>query len=156
MGNALAHLQTTYEGKIFVNYPNFSDNPLYKAFIALSEKNKTGSDENVEPPKIADDIFATYLIENSEKTNKNYFDFIVKFVALFRECINKLRSGEEEYTTKNSAEAVPDTCNDFITEFMDQHGYFGLNTVELIEIIQHFSNWLYESKFTVSRLTLLS
>lgn len=157
--SALAHLQSNYDSKIFINYPKSVDNPLLKALVIYNEKkqnNLTAEGQTEENLKIADEIFAKYLYDSSLRTNKGYFDFIVKFVALFRECINKLKAGDVEFTTANSAEAVPDTCNDFITEFMDQHGYFGLNTVELIEIIQHFSNWLYENKFTVSRLTLLN
>lgn len=158
--NALAHLHSNYDGKIFINYPNSLDHPLYKALVLVSERKKNDPEVvNTPEGKFADEIFAIYLQDVFERTNKSYYDFIVKFVALFRECINGLKGAgktEPEFTATNSAETVPDTCNDFITEFMDQHGYFGLNTVELIEIIQHFSNWLYENKFTVSRLTLLS
>ena len=107
-----------------------------------------------------DDIFYLYLREVSKKTNKEYFHFLFKFVFLFRECINRLKKvdkpeNEVDYTQTANAETVPDTCNEFITEFMDPNDYYGLDTSELIEAIQHFCYWLYVNHYTTSRLTLL-
>ncbi len=104
-----------------------------------------------------DDIFFLYLQEIAAKTNRDYFHFLFKFIALFRECINKLKTTEDasEFTLSNNAENVPDTCNEFITEFMDPNDYYGLDTNELIEAIQHFCSWLYYNQYTTSRLTLL-
>jgi hypothetical protein len=87
--------------------------------------------------------------------------FLTKFVILFRECINIFRQNTDanstlEFTQNNSSDTVPDLCNEFITDFMENNDNFGLDTTELIEIIQHFCNWLYENKYTTSRLTLLS
>ncbi len=84
--------------------------------------------------------------------------FLVKFVSLFRECINNIKKREDgaEASQYESADGVPDLCNEFITEFMETNDNFSLETTELIEIIQHFCNWLYDSKYTTSRLTLLS
>ncbi len=106
-----------------------------------------------------DDIFCGYLKEVGAKTNKEYFHFVFKFVILFRECINKLRKNQdkpdEDYTIFQNAETVPDICNDFIIEFMDPNDYYGLDTNELIEAIQHICFWLYIHNYTTSRLTLL-
>jgi hypothetical protein len=105
-----------------------------------------------------DDVFFLYLQDISFKTNREYFHFLFKFILLFRECINKLKRTEEstmDYTSSNNAENVPDTCNEFITEFMDPNDYYGLDTNELIEAIQHFCSWLYYNQYTTSRLTLL-
>jgi hypothetical protein len=93
------------------------------------------------------------------KTNKSYFDYIFKFVLLFRECFNKLKSSEvntpNEYTQMFGAESVPDICNEFIVEFMEPEEFYGLDTNELIEVIQHLCHWLYGNGYTTSRLTLL-
>lgn len=91
-------------------------------------------------------------------TNREYFSFLLKFVTLFRECINHFRPSTDstEFTQTHTADGVPDLCNEFITEFMENNDSFGLDTTEVIEIIQHFCNWLYENKHTTSRLTLLS
>lgn len=156
--DALTHLHENYQGKLFVKYTNMIEHPLY---VNLQKKlnGKSETDKAEAVPLVADEIFAEYLEDSSKKTNKSYFDFLVKFVSLFRECINQIRKTEgttKEYTQVTNAETVPDLCNDFITDFMETHDYFALDPNELIEIIQHFSNWLYESKHTMSRLTLLS
>jgi len=137
--------------------------------------NKINNGNNLElnNDKTIDEIFSKYLIEVSKDTNKEYFEFITKFVILFRECVNKIRDNDiyreiernegiicndnyEEFSTKNNAESVPDVCNEFITDFMENNDYFGLDTLELIEIIQHLCNWIYENKYTTSKLSLVN
>ena len=90
---------------------------------------------------------------------------MIKFVVLFRECINTLRQKyvrkEEQslnktlYTQIYNAETVPEICNDFFVEFMDPFNYFELNKDELIELIQHFCYWLFSHQYTQLHLTLL-
>jgi hypothetical protein len=112
-----------------------------------------------------DELFFLYLKEFSKKTNEEYFWFMIKFVVLFRECINTLRQNlvrkEDQnlnktlYTEIYNAETVPEICNDFFVEFMEPANFFGLNKDELIELIQHFCYWLYSKQYTQSHLTLL-
>jgi hypothetical protein len=109
-----------------------------------------------------DELFFFYLKEFSEKTNKEYFWFMIKFIILFRECINNLRKDllktehqNKLYTQIYNAETVPEICNDFFIEFMEPYNFFGLHKLELIELIQHFCYWLYSKQYTQSHLTLL-
>lgn len=112
-----------------------------------------------------DELFFLYLREFSKRTNKDYFWFMIKFVVLFRECINSLRQNiirkedqsenKKLYTEIYNAETVPEMCNDFFVDFMERFNFFGLNKEELIELIQHFCYWLYSKEFTQSHLTLL-
>lgn len=106
-----------------------------------------------------DECILRYFDEVSKQTNKTYFDFVVKFCVLFRESFNRLKKKEDpnlekDYSSFNSAEEVPDKCNDFITEFMEINDYFALDSGEVIEIIQHFCHWLYEKSYTTSVLSL--
>jgi len=86
-----------------------------------------------------------------------------KFVIIYRQCINKLKNPStynppdliNYYTQHNNAEGVPDMCNDFVTDFMEPKDYFGMDTMELIEIIQHLCHWLFIKNYTTSRLTLV-
>ena len=73
---------------------------------------------------------------------------------LFRECINQKKG--ENYTETESAEIVPDMCNDFVSDFLEGYDFFGLDVNELIDIIQHCCHWLWENHHTTSRLTLIS
>jgi hypothetical protein len=149
---AFHDLNNNFKEKLFSKIANAEEHP----FLIEIE---TQSTKSVDTPKIScDQIFASYVIENFHLTNRDYFAFVVRFVTLFRECINQFRHGSDpnvEYTLDNGADTVPDLCNEFITEFMENNDNFGLDTTEVIEIIQQFCNWLYESKFTTSRLTLL-
>lgn len=148
--------------------PNWeSSNPnLGTLALSANANNQNGADIGSTVKGVpCDGIFFQYLKEMSSKTNKEYFWFILKFIFLFRECINKFKKAQVneenstndkcEYTQIYNAEAVPDQCNDFVAEFMDPNDFFGLDTNELIEIIQHLCFWLYSNNYTTSRLTLL-
>ena len=115
---------------------------------------------------ILDDLFFLYLKEASQKTNKDYFWFMTKFIVLFREFINLSKSdyikdekneneNKKEYTQLFSAEGIPEICNDFFLDFMEPKEYFGLNNNELIQLTQHFCFWLYSNKYSHSYLTLI-
>ena len=167
---------------LFSKYDNVEKYPLYQLIIENWEKsvpnieqecyfddnqkdnNNDGYLKKIKSPCI-DGLFYLYLREFSKKTNKDYFWFIIKFVVLFRECINlkKKDNIKKEVMTENkrdfsqiyNAEGIPEMCNDFYIEFMEPHEFFGLNQNELIELIQHFCYWLYCHEYTQSHLTLL-
>lgn len=163
-------MYSLYKDKIFLNNPEIENHNLFKTLKRILQEPKNLQEEkdennlnNLAQPSMSqyrciDEIFAKYLEDIYQECNKEYYEFITKFVILFRECINKLKndSSGEEFSTKNNADNVPDMCNEFITDFMEGYDYFGLDTMELIEIIQHLCNWLYESKFTTSKLSLVS
>jgi hypothetical protein len=147
-----SRLQTNYPDKIFKDTQNISENPLYNTLIRLYQN------QDIEATT-ADEAFSKYIIEGFEKTTKDYFLFLLKFSILFRECLNQYKPPTEpgkQFSENNGAEHLPDLCNEFVTEFMENNDYFGLDVNELIELIQQFCHWLYESKYTTSRLTLLS
>jgi hypothetical protein len=113
-----------------------------------------------------DGIFFFYLKEFYKNASIEYFWFMIKFIVLFRECINKLRANlvkKEEQSETNklysqiyNSEYVPEVCNDFVLDFMEPFDYFGLNKDELIEIIQHFCYWLYSKQYTQLHLSLIN
>jgi hypothetical protein len=106
-----------------------------------------------------DESILRYLSEAASKVNRQYFDFMCKFCILFRESFNRQKRKEnnltEDYSSNHNAEEVPDRCNDFISEFMEQNNYFELDSNEVIDIIQHFCHWLYDKSFTTSVLSLM-
>jgi len=154
-----------YKDIIFTRNPDLEKHNLFKTVAEMiqTSKSNTTTDADKDPNNMSqykhiDEIFAKYLEEVSKDCNKEYFEFITKFVILFRECINKHKDDNtgDEYSIKFNADNVPDMCNEFITDFMEGYDYFGLDTMELIDIIQHLCNWLYENKFTTSKLSLVS
>jgi hypothetical protein len=128
--------------------PAFSDHPL---FVNLQEPIISCPIEDL---SFADEVFARFIFDMFEKTNRDYFLFIVKFVILFRESINTAKGND--YTRHNNADLVPELCDGFIIDFMEQYDNFELDSNELISIIMHFCNWLYENKCTSVMLTLCS
>jgi hypothetical protein len=164
---------------IFVNFrekcytqtfQKFTDHPLLQIILDPSKIKHYENNEGDTGIKkgTCDEIMYEYLKECSVKANKEYFRFTHKFILLFRECINKFKQDEAKtengllmtFTETNPAEQAPDLCNEFITEFMENADFFGLNLdrerLELIEVIQHFCHWLFDKNYTTSRLTLLS
>ena len=102
-------MDKTYETKeeyeqLFDKYDNVENYPFYKLIIENweketpnieqecfyddSHKSNDGKLKKIKSPCI-DGLFYLYLREFSKKTNKDYFWFIIKFVVLFRECINQ-------------------------------------------------------------------
>jgi hypothetical protein len=119
---------------------------------------ETSFDNKLSDSPSCDESLLEYLKEMSDKTNRNYFQFIFKFVFLFREFFNKQNINESEdidYSSVNGAGALPDFCNDYVIEFLEPKDYYGMDSGELIECIQHLCYWLYSKKYTTSRLKLL-
>lgn len=131
------NLYTKYKEKVFVN----ANQPEDLSFFIENEKS-------------CDYAFDKYLKYAYQMTNRNYFDFLFKFVVMFKECIN-LKKGEM-YTRSNNADIVPDMCNDFVSDFLEKNNFFGMDINELILAIQHCCHWLWETHYTTSKLTLMS
>ena len=88
---------------------------------------------------------------------------MLKFIILFRECLNQskkniLSKNEENkaFCQLYSAEIVPEMCNEFLLDFMEPYDYYGLNKDELIELIQHFCYWLNIKQYTQFQLSLIN
>ena len=109
-----------------------------------------------------DGIFFLYLKEFYKYVNEKYFWFMLKFIILFRECLNLskkniIKSGENKvYTQLYNAEIIPEMFNEFILDFLEPYDCFGLNKEELIELIQHFCYWLNLKQYTQLQLSLIN
>ena len=162
--------------ELFKELDNVEKYPFYKLIIENWEKEEPNLAQEcfiainkIEEPlnKIhsynLDGIFFFYLKEFYKNANVEYFWFMIKFIVLFRECINKFRANlvkKEEsnklYSEIYNSENVPEICNDFVLEFMEPYDYFGLNKDELIELIQHFCYWLNLKQYSQLHLSLLN
>jgi hypothetical protein len=149
-----------YSNFLPCKYQTISDNNL----LRMAKENNPIFEENSKE-KTCDSCFYEYLKMISEKANQEYFLFAFKFIVLFRECINKYKEKEVEekgviFSEVKNADNVPDLCNEFICDFMEEANYFGMDSNEckneFIEIIQHFCCWLYDKGYTNSRLTLMT
>jgi hypothetical protein len=125
--------------------------------------NKNTPQKNLDPENSkCEEIFAEYCCKMANYCNPNYFVKLLKFITLFRECVNiqyreKIRQEGRDYSEATNAEDVPDVSNEFITEFLDpDSNTFGFTKEEAIDLTQNFCHWLYENNFTCSKLSLIS
>ena len=116
--------------------------------------------------KTCDEVFYEYLKTFKDIVNDKYFLLLTKFVILFRECYDCSKNKDKDptqrqkYTGDNNAEGLPDLCNEFYGEFLEQNNFFDIEDQndrnEIIEIIQHFCIWLFKNEYTKSKLSLAS
>lgn len=122
-----------------------------------------------------DETFADYLNDIARIVNKGFYKQMVKFVFLFRECLNhygdrlnktkqtqgvvpqppekKIEEGEE-YCLINNAEQAPEVSNEFVTVYLEKVNS-GLEKLDAIEFTQNLCNWLYINGYTCSKLSLI-
>jgi hypothetical protein len=131
-------------------------------FIKLLEYKNSGPRTLDAENSKCDEIFCEYLTKMANFCNTAFFAKLLKFVTLFRECVNiinreKTKSEGHDFTEATNAEDVPDISNEFITEFLDPDtNTFDISKEEAIDMTQNFCHWLYENNFTCSKLSLIS
>ena len=146
-------------------YYNINEHPFLSKFKNDSHDiNKMVGDEH----QFADLVFIDYLNKMSEYCNPVYYTKLIKFVTLFREHSNIINCNKNRdniddkdkvYTEFNDAEDVPDSSNEFITEFLEpenKNADLGFTREESIELTQNFCHWMYENNFTCSKLSLIN
>ena len=142
------------------DYSKVEDHPFLGTFLKDSHDiNKNYDDEKT----ITDLVLINYLNKMSAYVNEKYYEKLIIFVTLFREHINiinqdKVEENGKEFTQIKEAEDVPESSNEFITDFLypdDQEDEFGLNKEESIDLTRNLCNWMYMNNFTCSKLFLL-
>ena len=129
----------------------------------LSKPQKRGTIEKTDSPCI-DDLFFLYLKEFSRKTNKYYFDKMVKFVYLLRGNINHFKKNvidniksnknnnnyfnntEKEYSQIYSGEEISKFSNDFLMHFLDLNDYCQIGENEAKDLMRHLCFCFLEKK----------
>jgi hypothetical protein len=150
-----------YTDKLFSHPENYTenfilDNLVKNTKLPMKQKLETNCNE----------AFYEYLSAFKNKCNEKYFTLLLKFILLFRECYdvhsNKDVPDDKKIacTDKLTPEQIPELCNEFYGEFLDQNDFFGIEDEddrnEIIEIIQHFCVWLFKNDYTKSKLSLAS
>jgi len=106
-----------------------------------------------------DDVFFEYLVKVSKMCKDEYFYKILKFILLFREClnyINREKTGNSEYADISNPEDAPEISNEFVTEFMEDENQFNYNKEEVIDLTQNLCQYMYDNNFTCSKLSLIN
>ena len=142
-------------------YYSLDEHPfLYKFKTDNHDINKNGEEH-----QLADSVFIEYLNKMSAYCNPDYYVKLIKFVTLFREHSNQANidkmvnnSANQVYTETHDAEDVPDTSNEFITDFInpeEKDNDLGFNKEECIDLTMNLCYWMYENNFTCSKLSLI-
>lgn len=101
-------------------------------------------------------VLAEYLHKVSKLVRAEYLIKILKFVFLYRECLNIIYSEKaavidknKEYTQLFTAEDSPDICNEFVVEFIEgKSKLFQINEEEANDLTNNFCQWLYDNNYT--------
>ena len=127
--------------------------------------------------KKCDEVFAEYLDSIAKYVNKESYRQVLKFVFLFRECLNhygerlmkakqvssippSLLNGKleepkvEEYCIANNADQAPEVSNEFVTIYLDELKV-NFGSFDSVELTQNFCNWLFVNSYTCSKLSLI-
>ncbi len=141
------------------NYSSYQDHPFFSTLIEHHISNKSIDGDNSK----CDEIFADYLLKVSKLCREEFFVQVIKFVTLFRECMNiqyknrKFDMNSLEYSETMNAEDAPDVSNEFITDFLDWDiNPFGLCKDKAIDLTQNLCQWLYDNNYTCSKLSLVN
>ena len=142
---------TSVEQHPFLNKFKNDDHAINKKMIGENE--------------CTDNVLIYYLNKMSKFCNPTYFTKLIKFVTLFREHVNSVNQVNtnnndisKEYTETNNAEDVPNSSNEFITDFLGLETIeenFGFSKEESIELTQNLCYWMYNNNFTCSKLSLI-
>ena len=112
----IKEIQSKEKGIIFKGEPENVEN--INLYVFLNTENLPVNLES------ADDAFSRYLKECYTKSSEEYFVKIVQFVSLFRDFLNCKNQGENKediYSIKKGAMKLPDSCNEFVSDFVEKN-----------------------------------
>lgn len=142
-------------------YHNLDEHP----FLIKFKNDPHDINKKEDEQQKADFVFIDYLNKMSVYCNPEYYVKLIKFVTLFREHSNLINApkvinneGNKVYTEIFPAEDVPDTSNEFITDFLnpeENNDDLGFSKEDAIDLTQNLCYWMYENNFTCSKLSLI-
>lgn len=158
----MKNLSEEHNRKI-TGYSDIMEHPLLYRILEIFSYPKT-PDEGSK----CEEIFAFYIFKVSKHVRPEFFKKVLKFIVLFRECLNSLYeertkskniqgAGEFPYTQLFNCEDAPDISNEFVTDYLKtDSNLFEFNREEIIDLTHNFCQWLYDNNYTCSKLSLIS
>ena len=140
-------------------YTKIEDHPFLNKFL-LDKHDIVQKYEDIQTP--TDLVLINYLNKMSVYCNEKFYEKLIIFVTLFREHANIINQDkvekDKEFTQFKEAEDIPESSNEFITDFLfpdEQEIEFGISKEEAIDLTRNLCNWMYTNNFTCSKLFLL-
>lgn len=150
-------LKPKIESRKMKMFTNIEDHP-WENFKDAHDIDMHNEDEKTP----VDLVLIEYLNKMSIYCNPSFYEKLIVFTTLFREHINLINQDKmeenKEFTQEREAEDVPESSNEFITDFLfpnEQENEFGLTFSEAIDLTRNICNWMYLNNFTCSKLFLL-
>ena len=138
-----------FNSTLLKDYKTIENYPLWNS---LSNTDINSEEKN------CDEIFCKYLREVAEITNPEYFATVMKFVILYRECINKYawikferQEKPEQYAQTNDAEFIPELANELVLSYLSEHDCT-FPVIECINLTMNFCEWLVINGYTCMRI----
>lgn len=112
--------------------------------------------------KSCDAVFAEYLNSVARIVSKGTYADVLKFVLLFRECLNasggkcKAAAAEsgEEFCLANNAEEAPEAANEFVGKYLKGLSV-SFGNMEVAELVQNLCGWLFDNGYTSYKICLI-
>ena len=155
----------TLFNKIIDYYQEYNDNIINKGNNNLLAFN---SNNNLDENSKCDDVLAFYLFKVARNSKEECFEKVLRFVILFRECLNYMYKDtivnktndsiiHKDFSEEFTCEDAPDISNEFILEFLQtDQMIMGYSKEEAIDLTQNLCQWLYDNNFTCSKLSLIN
>lgn len=110
-------------------------------------------------------IFCEYIDDICKTRSLKEYQQILKFLLIFHDFFNeygykiKFPEGSKENFPNNfcdiyQADLLPESCNEFVMNYVIKLQGSVLNQMECIDLIQDFCRWLYEKKYTNLTISL--
>ena len=151
--------------KIIDYYQEYNQNIINKVNNNLLAFN---TNNNLDENSKCDDVLAFYLFKVARNAKEECFEKVLRFVVLFRECLNYIYKDtivnktndsivNKEFSEEFTCEDAPDISNEFILEFLQtDQMIMGYSKEEAIDLTQNLCQWLYDNNFTCSKLSLIN
>jgi hypothetical protein len=109
-----------------------------------------------------DEVLSLYLREVSRKVNEDTYKQVLRFVILYRECINKYgwikKGGHHEakpFSSVTEADFIPEICNELVTDYFEEKiTQFNIERDTVIDLTRNLCHWLLTNSFTMNKLTM--
>lgn len=119
-----------------------------------NNSNKQDLIKDEEELKTIDDIFKEYLHSCRTITNYDFFGKVLKFIVLFREYLNTIKTDSLVYTASNNTKELPLHCNKFIFFLETNRNMFDLDFKISVQLIQNLCGFLFDCVYTDYNITL--
>lgn len=120
------------------------------------------------PSRVAEHALAKYLYEIGQKVTDEFYKTMIIFVKLYKESLNEygweliskkrkvtIEEKKKEFVKEdNTAEFIPDMCNDFINYFLPQE-FPAFDKLLAIELVRHLCDWINKNGYTRKQILLL-